>query len=40
MNSIRVGFIATTGKFASVGMMQPMELLRWGTGAILGDHVR
>jgi hypothetical protein len=40
MNSIRVGFITTTGKFASVGMMQPMELLRWGTGAILGDHVR
>lgn len=40
MNSIRVGFINTTGKFASVGMMQPMELLRWGTGAVLGDHVR
>lgn len=40
MNTIRVGFIATTGQFASVGMMQPMVLLRWGTHRTLSGSVR
>jgi hypothetical protein len=39
MNSIRVGFIATTGKFGSVGMMQPMQLVRWGTHHELADSI-
>lgn len=40
MNTIRVGFIATTGKFGSVGMLQAMELRRWGTGNFLSDYAR
>ena len=40
MNTIRVGFITTTGEFASVGMLQAMQLVRWGTSMTLGDYVR
>jgi hypothetical protein len=40
MDTVRVGFIATTGKFASVGMMQPMKLVRRGTHCTLSDYVR
>lgn len=39
MNSIRVGFIDSTGTFGSVGMMQAMVLMRWGTGNTLADSV-
>lgn len=40
MNSIRVGFITSSGVFDSVGMLQPVQILRWGTGNILSDTVR
>jgi hypothetical protein len=40
MNTIRVRFIATTGKFASVGMLQPIALARWGTHRTLAGSVR
>jgi hypothetical protein len=40
MNTIRVGFITTSGTFASVGMLQPMALFRRGTHNTLSDHVR
>jgi len=40
MNTIRVGFITTTGRFASVGMLQPVALVRRGTHHVLGDYVR
>ena len=29
-----------TGLHKSVGMLQPMALLRWGTHGDLGDYVR
>ena len=40
MNTIRVGFITTAGTFASVGMLQPMALLRHGTHNMLSDYAR
>jgi hypothetical protein len=40
MNTLRVGFIDTTGKFASVGMLQPCAIVRWGTGNFLSDYAR
>ncbi|HEY2644459.1 MAG TPA: hypothetical protein VGI56_11965 [Galbitalea sp.] len=39
MNTIRVGFIGTNGLFGSVGMLQAMVLLRWGTGNKLADSI-
>lgn len=39
MNTLRVGFIASTGLFSSVGMMQPMELVRWTDGNKLADSI-
>jgi hypothetical protein len=40
MNAIRVGFITTTGKFASVGMLQPCAIARRGTSNFLSDYAR
>ncbi len=40
MDTVRVGFITTTGQFASVGMLQPMALARPGTHRTLSDYVR
>jgi hypothetical protein len=39
MNSIRVGFIDSTGKFGSVGMLQTMKLFRRATGNKLADSI-
>jgi hypothetical protein len=39
MNSIRVGFITTSGVFDSVGMLQPVKVLRWGTHNTLADSI-
>ena len=39
MNSIRVGFIDSTGTFCSVGMLQAMQLRRWGTGNKLAASI-
>lgn len=40
MNTLRVGFITTTGRFASVGMLQAMALVRRGTHGTLAGSVR
>jgi hypothetical protein len=39
MNTIRVGFITSTGKFASVGMLQAMQMVRWTDGNKLADSI-
>jgi hypothetical protein len=39
MNSIRVGFITTSGVFASVGMLQPVQICRWGTHNTLANSI-
>ena len=39
MNTLRVGFIDSTGAFGSVGMLQAMQLRRWGTGNKLADSI-
>ena len=39
MNTLRVGFIASNGKFGSVGMMQPMQLVRWTDGNKLAESI-
>lgn len=39
MNSIRVGFTASTGLFGSVGMLQAMVIMRPGTHSTLADSV-
>jgi hypothetical protein len=40
MNGCRVRFLATNGEYESVGMLQPMELYRPGTGNYLSDYAR
>jgi hypothetical protein len=40
MDSCRVRFTTTTGQLASVGMLQPMALLRRGTHRTLAGSVR